>query len=85
MRQYGNNMMTPAVWVWLSFAWIIVFSMSLIEATVWSFVSQYFVAESMRWLAFFLGPLFFIGIFGIVSLVPKLQLGNAVLEAPASH
>ncbi|VFM98105.1 MAG: hypothetical protein BECKG1743D_GA0114223_102034 [Candidatus Kentron sp. G] len=69
MRQYGNSMLTPGVRVWLGFALVIIFSMSLIEAVVWAFVSQYFVAESIRWLTVVLAPLFFVGIFVIIWVV----------------
>lgn len=35
--------------------------MSLLEGTVWATVSQYFVPQSIRWLAVILAPLFFLG------------------------
>nr|VFK33851.1 MAG: hypothetical protein BECKMB1821I_GA0114274_105420 [Candidatus Kentron sp. MB]VFK76440.1 MAG: hypothetical protein BECKMB1821H_GA0114242_105621 [Candidatus Kentron sp. MB] len=69
MRQHGDSMMTNAVRAWLGSVWVIIFLMSLIEGTVWFFVSQYFVPESVRWVAFFLAPLFFVGIFVLIWII----------------
>nr|VFJ45521.1 MAG: hypothetical protein BECKFM1743C_GA0114222_100265 [Candidatus Kentron sp. FM]VFJ49211.1 MAG: hypothetical protein BECKFM1743A_GA0114220_100685 [Candidatus Kentron sp. FM]VFK10024.1 MAG: hypothetical protein BECKFM1743B_GA0114221_101265 [Candidatus Kentron sp. FM] len=69
LHQYGDSMMTPAVRAWLGSVWVIIFLMSLIEAVVWFFVSQYFVAESVRWVGVFLAPLFFFGIFVLIWVI----------------
>nr|VFJ49260.1 MAG: protein of unknown function (DUF4407) [Candidatus Kentron sp. FM]VFJ62581.1 MAG: protein of unknown function (DUF4407) [Candidatus Kentron sp. FM]VFK15366.1 MAG: protein of unknown function (DUF4407) [Candidatus Kentron sp. FM] len=69
LHQYGESMMTPAVRGWLRSAWVIIFLMALVEAVVWFFVSQYFVAESERWVTVYLAPVFFVGIFVLIWVI----------------
>lgn len=69
LRPYGPSMLTPMVGLWLSFTWIIILLMALVEGSIWGIVSQYFVPDSHRWLWMILGPLFFIGLFLIIWIV----------------
>ena len=43
--------------------------MSLLEATVWATVSQYFVPQRASWLEPLLAPMFFTGIFAVIWVV----------------
>lgn len=69
LRPYGSSMMTPLAALWLTFSFVIILLMSLLEGTVWATVSQYFVPQSIRWLAVILAPLFFVGIFAVIWIV----------------
>ncbi|WP_133512534.1 DUF4407 domain-containing protein [Candidatus Thiosymbion oneisti] len=69
LRPYGSSMMTPLAALWLAFSFVIILLMSLVEGTVWATVSQYFVPQSIRWLAVILAPLFFVGIFAVIWIV----------------
>lgn len=69
IRPYGDSLMTPAVRMWLAFSWVVVFIMSLVEATVWGAVSRYLVPPSAEWASPLVAALFFLGIFIIIWVV----------------
>lgn len=69
LRPYGDSMLTPAVQVWLAFAWAIILLMATIEGLVWGLVGSTIVPQESAWLKPFIGALLFAVIFGVVWVI----------------
>ncbi|QIK37856.1 hypothetical protein GWK36_07505 [Caldichromatium japonicum] len=69
LRPYGDRMLTPAVRVWLAFAWAIILLMATIEGLVWGLVGSTIVPQESAWLKPFIGTLLFAVIFGVVWVI----------------
>jgi hypothetical protein len=69
LRPYGNNMLTPAVAIWLIFAWIIIGLMASLEGIVWGFVGASIVPVEMPALRPVAGVFMFLLMFAIIWIV----------------
>lgn len=69
LRPYGDSLATPAVMVWLGFAWVIILLMASIEGIVWGLVGASIVPEGVSWLRPVAGLFLFLLIFAIIWIV----------------
>jgi hypothetical protein len=69
LRPYGDSLATPAVTVWLRFAWIIILLMASIEAIVWGFVGASIVPQAATWLRPIAGLFMFVLMFAVIWIV----------------
>jgi hypothetical protein len=51
LRPYGDSLATPAVTVWLGFAWIVILLMASIEGIVWGLIGASIVPRGAVWLS----------------------------------
>ncbi|EGV17163.1 DUF4407 domain-containing protein [Thiocapsa marina] len=95
LRPYGDSLVTPAVAVWLGFAWTIILLMASIEGIVWGFVGASIVPQAAAWLRPVAGLFMFVLMFAIIWIVDaslimserpsraRGALGGAVRDEPA--
>ncbi|SDW48373.1 DUF4407 domain-containing protein [Thiocapsa roseopersicina] len=69
LRPYGDSLATPAVAVWLGFAWVIILLMASIEGIVWGFVGASIVPQAAAWLRPVAGFFMFVLMFAIIWIV----------------
>jgi len=69
LRPYGASLATPAVRVWLGFAWVIILLMASIEGIVWGLVSASIVPDAIRWLQPIAGLFMFALMFSVIWIV----------------
>ena len=69
LRPYGDSLATPAVMVWLGFAWVVILLMASIEGIVWGLVGASIVPEGVAWLRPVAGLFLFVLIFAIIWIV----------------
>jgi hypothetical protein len=69
LRPYGQTLATPAVRVWLGFAWVVILLMASIEGIVWGLVSASIVPEGITWLRPIVGIFMFLLMFSIIWIV----------------
>lgn len=69
LRPYGQALATPAVRVWLGFAWVVILLMASIEGIVWGLISASIVPEELTWLRPIAGIFMFILMFSIIWIV----------------
>ncbi|WP_245969782.1 DUF4407 domain-containing protein [Thiocapsa rosea] len=69
LRPYGDSLATPAVAVWLGFAWTIILLMATIEGIVWGFVGASIVPQAAAWLRPVAGLFMFVLMFAVIWIV----------------
>ena len=69
LRPYGDHLATPAVRIWIGFAWIVILLMASIEGTVWGFVGASIVPQAAAWLRPVAGLFMFVLMFAIIWIV----------------
>jgi len=69
LRPYGRSLITPAVSVWLSSAWVVILLMAGIEGFVWGAVGASLVPSASPWLAPPVAAFMFTLMFSIVWIV----------------
>ncbi|MFB1487606.1 MULTISPECIES: DUF4407 domain-containing protein [unclassified Thiocapsa] len=69
LRPYGDSLVTPAVAVWLGFAWVIILLMASIEGIVWGFVGASIVPQAAAWLRPVAGLFMFVLMFAVIWIV----------------
>ncbi len=69
LQPYGDSMLTPAVRVWLAFAWAIILLMATVEGLVWGLVGSTLVPQESTWLKPFIGTLLFAVIFSVIWVI----------------
>ena len=69
LRPYGDSLLTPAVRVWLSFAWIVILLMAGVEGIVWGLVGASIVPQDSAWLKPIAGLLLFALIFAVIWVI----------------
>lgn len=69
LKPYGDSLLTPAVRVWLGFAWTIILLMATLEGLVWGLVGSSIVPQDSAWLKPFAGLLLFVLIFSVVWII----------------
>jgi len=69
LRPYGRSMLTPAVAVWLGFAWTLIFLMAGIEAVVWGIVGASIVPHATPWLKPVAAAFMFVLMLAVVWIV----------------
>lgn len=69
LRPYGQSLATPAVRVWLGFAWVVILLMASIEGIVWGLVSASIVPDAITWLQPIAGLFMFILMFSVIWIV----------------
>jgi hypothetical protein len=69
LRPYGDSLVTPAVAVWLGFAWVIILLMASIEGIVWGFVGASIVPQAAAWLRPVAGLFMLVLMFAIIWIV----------------
>ncbi|WP_200376401.1 hypothetical protein [Thiocystis violacea] len=69
LRPYGDNLLTPAVRVWLGFAWTIILLMASVEGLVWGLVGASIVPQASAWLRPIAGLFLFALIFAIIWII----------------
>jgi hypothetical protein len=69
LKPYGDSLLTPAVRVWLGFAWTIILLMATLEGLVWGLVGASIVPQDSAWLRPFAGLLLFVLIFAVVWII----------------
>ena len=69
LRPYGRSMLTPAVAVWLGFAWTLIFLMASIEAVVWGIVGASIVPHATPWLKPVAAAFMFVLMLAVVWIV----------------
>ncbi|MBB1125855.1 DUF4407 domain-containing protein [Thiospirillum jenense] len=69
LRPYGSSLATPAVIVWLAFAWVIITLMAGIEGIVWGFVGASIVPQNAALLRPFAGLFMFALMFAVIWIV----------------
>jgi hypothetical protein len=69
LRPYGDSLATPAVAVWLGFAWVIILLMASIEGFVWGFIGASIVPQATAWLRPVVGLFMFVLMFSIIWIV----------------
>ena len=69
LKPYGDSLLTPAVRVWLGFAWVIILLMATLEGLVWGLVGASIVPQDSAWLQPFAGLLLFVLIFSVVWII----------------
>lgn len=69
LKPYGDSLLTPAVRVWLGFAWTIILLMATLEGIVWGLVGASIVPQDSAWLQPFIGLLLFVLIFSVVWII----------------
>jgi len=69
LKPYGDSLLTPAVRVWLGFAWVIILLMATLEGLVWGLVGASIVPQDSVWLKPFAGLLLFLLIFAVVWII----------------
>lgn len=69
LRPYGDYLATPAVTVWLGFAWVIILLMASIEGIVWGLVGASIVPQGAAWLRPVAGLFLFALMFSIIWIV----------------
>jgi len=69
LRPYGDNLLTPAVTVWLGFAWVVIALMASIEGVVWGLVGASIVPREAALLRLPAGLFLFALMFAIVWIV----------------
>ena len=69
LRPYGETLATPAVAVWLGFAWVIILLMASIEGIVWGLIGASIVPQDAAWLRPIAGLFMFVLMFAIIWIV----------------
>ncbi|MBK5963647.1 hypothetical protein CCR95_05990 [Thiocystis minor] len=69
LRPYGENLATPAVTVWLGFAWVVILLMASIEGIVWGLIGASIVPQGASWLSPVAGLFLFALMFAIIWIV----------------
>ena len=69
LKPYGDSLLTPAVRVWLGFAWTIILLMATLEGIVWGLVGASIVPAESASLRPFAGLLLFALIFSVVWII----------------
>lgn len=69
LKPYGDSLLTPAVRVWLGFAWVIILLMASVEGIVWGLVGASIVPQDSAWLKPLAGLLLFVLIFSVVWII----------------
>ncbi len=69
LRPYGDSLMTPAVEVWLGFAWVVILLMASIEGIVWGLVGVSIVPAATPWLRPIAGLFMFALMFSVIWIV----------------
>jgi hypothetical protein len=69
LRPYGDSLATPAVRVWLGFAWVIILLMASIEGIVWGLVGASIVPQDTAWLRPISGLFMFVLMFAVIWIV----------------
>mgnify|MGYP001054770016 CR=1 FL=1 len=69
LRPYGRSLLTPAVAVWLTSAWIIILLMASIEGFVWGAVGLSLVPSATPWLGPPVAVFMFVLMFSIIWIV----------------
>ncbi len=69
LRTYGDSLATPAVLVWLGFAWVVILLMAGIEGIVWGLVGATLVPQEAAWLRPVSGLFMFFLMFAIIWIV----------------
>lgn len=69
LRPYGTDLVTPAVRVWLGFAWTVILLMAALEGIVWGLVGASLVPQGASWLRPLAGIFLFALMFSIIWIV----------------
>ncbi len=69
LRPYGDSLLTPAVRVWLGFAWVIILLMASVEGIVWGLVGGSIVPQDTAWLRPIAGLFLFALMFSVIWIV----------------
>ncbi len=69
LRPYGENLATPAVTVWLGFAWVVILLMASLEGIVWGLIGASIVPQGAGWLSPVAGLFLFALMFAIIWIV----------------
>lgn len=69
LRPYGTDLATPAVRVWLGFAWAVILLMAALEGIVWGLVGASLVPQGASWLRPLAGIFLFALMFSIIWIV----------------
>ncbi|WP_043756351.1 coiled-coil domain-containing protein [Imhoffiella purpurea] len=69
LRPYGDHLLTPAVAVWLGFAWALILLMASLEGTVWGLIGASIVPQESPWLKTPAGLFMFALMFSVIWIV----------------
>ncbi|MGQ9660441.1 MAG: hypothetical protein ACUVQI_10235 [Thermochromatium sp.] len=69
LKPYGDSLLTPAVRVWVGFAWTIILLMATLEGLVWGLVGASLVPKDSAWIKPISGLLLFALIFSVIWII----------------
>ena len=69
LQPYGEALLTPAVRVWLGFAWVVILLMASVEGIVWGLVGASIVPQDSAWLRPIAGLFLFALMFSVIWIV----------------
>ncbi|EGV33194.1 hypothetical protein ThidrDRAFT_0872 [Thiorhodococcus drewsii AZ1] len=69
LRPYGDRLLTPAVSVWLGFAWVLILLMASLEGVVWGLIGASIVPHDTPWMRPLAGLFMFALMFSVIWIV----------------
>ncbi|MFD2113711.1 hypothetical protein [Thiorhodococcus fuscus] len=69
LRPYGDRLLTPAVAVWLGFAWVLILLMASLEGVVWGLIGASIVPHDAPWMRPLAGLFMFALMFSVIWIV----------------